>query len=589
MKKLIKYFLIWLGKTEHSKNFLTFLSVIVGFLAGLSAILIKKAIHFTESIIKSPFLTPYHHILYLIFPAIGIFFTILLLKYVFKKKLGLGIPSVLAAISRTQGKIYKGNIFSSIITSSFTVGFGGSVGLEGPIAATGAAIGSNVGQYFRVTYKQMILLIGAGTAGAVAGIFKAPITGVIFALEILMIDLTLTSIIPLIFASITATITTISFLGFDVIYKCESIEKFNPINVPYYLILGLLCAFMSLFFTSTYQSGRKLFKKIKNKGFRLLVGAFILGIILFFFPSLYGEGFEVINSSLKGNFEYLFNGTYFNFADDNIKITLLLFLSVLLLKVIAATTTIGAGGVGGIFAPSLFLGSTLGLFFGILMQVLGFQNIPLSNFALVGMAGLISGNLHAPLTAIFLIAEITGGYELFIPLMIVSIVSFYAVKMFQKHSIENIELAEKGELMTHAPDSNILIMMDIKNLIEKDFSPIKPNYTLGQLVRVISSSKRNIFPVIDEENNFKGVVTLDSVRQIIFNRDLYEIFFVRDLMALPSFFVSPENKMNEVVDMFQTSEFYNLPVLDNGKYLGFVSKSKVFYTYRTKIKEFSAE
>jgi CIC family chloride channel protein len=565
------------------------LSVLVGFLAGLVAVIIKYLVHIIKFLLTSNFVKEYQNILFFFYPAIGILLSILLIKYFIRQRVEHGIPSVLYAISSTRGKIKRHNLFSSIVASALTVGFGGSVGLEGPTVATGAAYGSNIGRLFHLSYKELILLLGAASAGAMAAIFKAPITAVVFAVEVIMIDLTVTSIVPLILASLSAALTSILFLGVDVLYKFEVTDKFIFSDIPYFIGLGILAGFLAVYFTRTYMFVNNSFKKINNIWFRLGIGGIILGVLIFLFPSLYGEGYEAINSALSGDFEHLYNHSIFFEYKDSFYIILILFAVTLLFKVIATAATFGAGGVGGIFAPSLFLGSNLGLGYAMFVNHFGLGKLSLSNFAFVGMAGLIAGNLHAPLTAIFLIAEITGGYELFMPLMIVSIVSFLTVKLFQPNSVYTIQLASRGELMTHHQDKNILKMMSIDKLVEKNLIPVKMENSLGDLVKVISVSSRNIFPVVDDDDQFLGIVLLDDIRNIMFKPELYENTFVHDFMHTTTIKVDVEDNMHDVADKFHKTGMYNLPVLKDGKYIGFVSRANVFSTYRRKLKYFSSD
>ena len=587
--KHLKQFLKWRLRHISHKHFIMILSVVVGIAVGLVAVVIKYSVHFIQNLLTSGFVKEYENFLYFFYPTIGILLTIIFIKYVIRKHVNHGIPSVLHAISSSRGKVKRHNMFSSIVTSAFTVGFGGSVGLEGPTVATGAAVGSNIGQLFHLSYKQIILILGAASAGAMAAIFKAPITAVVFAIEVIMIDLTLTSIIPLILASLSATLTSIMFLGVDVLYKFEVKEKFLIGDMPYFIGLGILAGLLAVYFTRTYMYVNKLFEGVKSIWIRLFAGGFLLGVLIFLFPSLYGEGFEAINMALSGNVEHLYNNSIFFEYKDSFYVIIALFVVTLLFKVIATATTFGAGGVGGIFAPSLFLGSNLGLFYAVFVNHFHLGKLSLSNFAFVGMAGMIAGNLHAPLTAIFLIAEITGGYELFIPLMMVSIVSYLTVKLFQPNSVYTIQLADRGELMTHHQDKNILKMMSIDKLVEKNFIPVNIDNSLGDLVKVVSVSSRNIYPVIDNDNHFMGVVLLDDVRTIMFKPELYDNTFVHDFMIVPSTKIDINESMHEVADKFHKTGMYNLPVLKDGKYLGFVSRANVFSTYRRKLKHFSED
>lgn len=480
------------------------------------------------------------------------------------------------------------NLYSSVITSALTVGFGGSVGLEGPTVATGAAIGSNIGRVLNLSYKQIVLLIGCACAGAMAAIFKAPIAAVVFALEVIMLDLTMSAIVPLLIASATATLTSYYFLGQAVLYSFSITEKFQMNQLVWYLVFAVFTGLMAVYFTRVYNFITDLFEKIPNVFYRLLIGGALLGIVIFFIPSLYGEGYEVINASLKGQYSLLYENTFFESLKGSVFSSLFIFLIVLLFKVIATSLTFGAGGVGGIFAPTLFTGAIAGLFFSQLLGLAGVDVNP-SNFALVGMAGMIASVIHAPLTAIFLIAEITGGYQLFMPLMIVATLSYAITKIFVSNSVYTIQLARRGELITHHKDKALLMMLRINELIEKDFSVLKPSDSMGQLIETIKFAHRNIFPVVEEDGTFRGIIKLDDIRHIIFDNELYDNTFVRDLMFMPDYVISTTDTVEEVAMKFQASGRYNIAVLKHGKYMGFISRAKLFSSYRSLLKDHSEE
>ncbi len=586
---ILKRILRWGANHISPKNYINLLSLIIGFLAGLVAVAIKSGVHFVEKILTFHIVDHYVHYLFFLLPIIGIFLTIVFIKYILRRRVGHGIPTVLFALSKTHGEIRQHNMFSSIITSAVTVGFGGSVGLEGPAVATGAAIGSNLGKLLHLEYKQLILLLGAASAAAMAAIFKAPIAGVVFALEVIMIDMTLASVIPLLLASVTATLTSKMFLGFNVLYPFHIVEPFNISDIFYYIFLGILSGFVALYFTKAYMFITHKCDIVTNVWKRLFMGGTMLGVIIFLFPVLYGEGYEQINDSLAGNYSHLFDNTFLFSFQDNMLIVIGLIALIIFFKVIATSLTFGAGGIGGIFAPSLFLGSHLGLLFAVTINYFGLGNINNSNFAFAGMAGLIAANLHAPLTAIFLIGDITGGYEMFIPLMIVSIFAYSTVMVFQNNSIYTIQLAKRGQLMTHNPDQNILKMMDIKDVIETNFLPVKKDDTLGDLVKVVAKSSRNIFPVLGKDDKLEGVITLNRIRKKMFNSACYDKVKVEDLMHIPDIIVGLNDSMDTMANKLQESGYYNIPVVDNGKYLGFISKSNVFSTYRVMLKHFSED
>ncbi len=587
--KVINKITNWRLEHISDKQFMNILSIIAGFAAGMSAVVIKNSVHFIKHILTSWFIDNYHNYLYFIYPSIGIALAIIIAKFVIKHHVEHGIPSVLYAISKKRGIIESHNLYSSVVTSALTVGFGGSVGLEGPTVATGAAYGSNLGQLFRLNYKQIILLLGAASAGAMSAIFKAPIAAIVFALEVIMVDLTMASLVPLLLASATAALTSYFVFGMQELYAIQIKENFILSDVPLYILLGIAAGLVSAYFTKSYMQISKYFDHFNSWKTRLLTGGLILGVLIYFFPALYGEGYEAIIGALDGNTGYVFHNTIFEAWNDHLWITFLLILALIAFKVIATSVTFGAGGVGGIFAPTLFMGVNLGLLFAKLINTSSIVQVSERNFALVGMAGLISGVLQAPLTGIFLIAEITGGYHLFMPLMIVSAISFITVRIFVKNNVYSIQLAERGELLTHHADKNALKLLNMSELIETDFSTIHPDASLRELVKVIEKSSRNIFPVVDKEMNFYGMVFLDQVREIMFKQELYDKVLVRNLMFMPTKVVQYNEDMESIAMKFEHSGKYNLVVLKDGKYLGFISRARVFSAYRQLLKEFSEE
>ena len=573
-RKIIHNLLNRRAKYFQQRQFIYLLSGIVGLAVGLSAVLIKNIVHLIKHWLTVGLAGDFQHYLYFVFPIAGILLTILFIRYINKRPVGHGIPSVLHAISKNRGMIRRHNLYSSIVTSALTVGFGGSVGLEGPTVATGAAIGSNIGRSFNLSYKEIVLLLACASAGAMSAIFKAPIAAIVFALEVIMLDLTVWSMIPLLIASATAGLTSYLLTGQNVLYSYEITDPFQLSEVHLYIFLGIFTGLLSVYFTRVYNFISARFAKITNVYKKLLIAGGILGVIIFFLPSLYGEGYENINRSLQGDYLFIFDDTFYESISSNIWIVLILLLLIILFKSFATSLTFAAGGIGGIFAPSLFTGVNAGLFFALLMNQLG-ADIPVSNFALVGMAGAIAGVIHAPLTAIFLIAELTGGYELFMPLMLVSTISYGTVRLFEKNSVYTVQLAQRGELMTHDKDKNILLMMNVSELIEKNFNKIHPDDSLGDLVKVIKRSKRN--------------VKLDEIRNIMFESDRYETTKVRDLMFMPQYTIGLNEPMEAVARKFHDSGRYNIAVLQDGKYLGFVSRAKVFSSYRAMLKQFSDE
>lgn len=567
-------------------RFLYLMAALVGLGVGLAAVIIKNLVHFIREALENGFRMDTSGYFIFLLPIIGIALTVMFIKYVNRRSVGHGIPGVLFAISKNNGIIRSHNLYSSIVTSALTVGFGGSVGLEGPTVATGGAVGANMGRWLNLGYKEITLLISCASAGALSAIFKAPIAGIVFALEVIMLDLTMWAIIPLLIASATAAMTSYLFLGQNVLYSFQLTEGFQMNQVHFYLILGLLGGLMSVYFIRVYVSVSKFFERFRNPWKKLLFAGGLLGVIIFLFPPLYGEGYEVVNEGLRGEYLHLFRGTFFEGWSDTFALTFLFLILVIGIKVVATTLTFAAGGIGGIFAPSLFMGANMGLLFGLALNQMGFD-VPVSNMALVGMAGMIAGVVHAPLTAIFLIAEITGGYELFFPLMLAATISYGTTRYFFKNSVYTLQLAERGELMTHHKDRNILLMMKVTDLIETNFSTVHPDQKLRDLIRVITRSSRNIYPVVDDGNNLKGIVKLDDIRHIMFNQEMYDTTRIRDLMITPEWTVESTDQMEEVARVFSESGRYNIPVLRDGKYLGFVSRARVFSSYREMLKHFS--
>ncbi len=584
---LLKRFLIWRIRNVSDQTYMMVLAIIIGILVGLAAVVLKNSVHFIRLLVIQWFPDASGNFLFIVSPAIGILLAVFFLRYFIGKKLPAGVPMVLQSKATQKGQIERHNMFSHLITSALTVGFGGSAGLEGPTIATGSAIGSNLGQLFRLKQKQIILLLGCACTGAMASIFKAPVAAIVFALEVIMLDLTMSSLIPLLLASISAVLTSYLFLGDNIIYFVDKIDPFLMGDIPFFIVLGILAALISVYFSKVYLWIIKRFDKIQSWLKRFLIGGLSLGLLIFMFPSLYGEGFEEINACLHGDISLMFKNTvYYNFSDQ-IPVIIAVFAAVILLKVFATGVTIGAGGVGGVFAPSLFLGANLGLLMALIVNWLGFE-VSYTNMALLGMAGTIAGVNHAPLTAIFLIAEITGGYSLFIPLMIVSTFSYLVAKWFMPNSIYTHQLAKRGELITHHKDKAVLLMMKLDELIETNFISIKSDDSMRDLIYAIERSSRNIYPVVDSNGKFEGIVFLDHIRHLMFKQELYDTTYVRDLMYMPSPLVNINEAVEKVAEKFQDSGHYNLPVVDNDfKYIGFISRAKVFSNYRRLSKKYS--
>ncbi|MCG9971230.1 chloride channel protein [Gramella sp. YB25] len=565
------------------------LSAVIGFVSGIFAVIIKNLTHLIQSLLEGKFIANYHDAFYFIFPVIGLLIVYFIIKFVFKRKVGHGIPTTLYAISRQKGIMKRFQMYASVITAPITVGFGGSVGLEGPTVATGASLGSNISRIFMMNQTSRTLLIGCAAAGAMSSIFKAPIAAIIFAIEVFSLDLTIASLLPLLIASVSAILTSYFFFGSEIILPFELKDAFNISEVPYYILLGILASACSLYFSKIYFNFTRILAKITSPFARLIIAGLALGVLIYFIPPLYGEGYNVVNNLLHENYLQALGNNLFNAYLDNIWVVILLLAGLVVFKIIASSLTFSAGGVGGIFAPVMFMGSAMGHCFALILNNLGlFKNtISVSNFTLVGMAGLMAGVLHAPLTAIFLIAELTHGYELFIPLMITSAISFMITSKFQPHSVYTMELAQRGDLLTHDKDHTVLTLMNITRVIEKNFIPIEIDMNLGDVIHQgVVKSSRNIFPVIDENRNFMGIILLDDIRPIMFDEKLYNEVKVQDIMQQAPEIIDIENdRMKEIMKKFQDSEAWNLPVVKEGKYIGFISKSKLLTAYRQKLIE----
>lgn len=566
-----------------------FLSLVTGLLSALAAGLLKNAIHYTNQLITSGFKGDPVNYLVMIYPVAGMLLTAIFVKYVIRDNISHGISRVLYAISKKRSRIKTHNTWSSLMASTLTIGFGGSVGAEAPIVLTGSSIGSALGTFFKLNYRSITLLLGCGAAGAIAGIFKAPIAGILFTLEILLLDLTISSVVPLLISSVTAAIVATFLMGDGVLFTFNIVGSFNVMNIPWYLLLGIISGIVSLYFSRTTLLLENGFRKIQNLYLRVLAGGSILCVLIWLFPPFYGEGYTTIMSLLEGNIDEVLGGPLFGNGNTGFSSVMMFMAGLIILKVVASSATNGAGGVGGIFAPTLFLGGITGYFVSGMLRDFFNIDLPDNRFVLVGMAGMMAGVMHAPLTAIFLIAEITGGYNLLIPLILTSTVAFITVRSLEKHSIYHVQLAEKGELITHDKDKAVMVVMDWKKDIETDLVKVQGTDTLGDLVKVISKSRRNIFPVVDRFNILEGIVFLDDVREIMFNTELYETKLVSDLMTIPPSYIDKKEKIDTVMETFRRTGAWNLPVLDNGYYVGFISKSRIYSTYRDTLSEFSEE
>ena len=582
----------WRQRHVRDKHFMLILALVIGVLTALAGVLLKWIIHQIEYLLTHHFSITGANWLYLLYPIIGILITGLFVRYVVRDDIGHGITKILYAIARKQSKIKGHNTWTSVIASGITIGFGGSVGAEAPIVLTGSAIGSNLGQLFRLDSKKMMLLVGCGAAGAVSGIFKAPIAGLVFTLEVLMIDFTLGSLLPLLVSCVTAAAVTFAISGSDNLFEFHLATAFALERVPAYLLLGVFCGLVSLYFTRVMNWLEDQFRRIGAPWKRFLVASPILSVLIFLFPSLYGEGYEMISLLLNGrgadDWNQVLEGSFFYAAPQ----LLLLYLTgIILFKVFATTATNSGGGCGGTFAPSLFLGCVSGFLFASLWNLVAeFPAVPENNFALLGMAGLMSGVMHAPLTGIFLIAELTGGYGLFLPLMMVATTAYLTIIMFEPHSIYTMRLARKGQLVTHHKDHAILTLMSMDSVIERYEEHLHPNDDLREIVRQISSSERDIFPVVDDAGKLLSVLVLDRVRHVMFRTELYHRLHVSDLMSPCAGRLNVGDPMEVVVSAFDKTKAWTLPVVDDeGTFVGFIRRSHVFAAYRAMMQDLSEE
>lgn len=571
-------------------HFVLILSFVVGIFSALAAYLLKSSIHLIQTLLTDNFSRNDVNYWYLVFPAIGILIASLFVRYIVKDDISHGITRILYAISQRKSIIKLHNTWTSLVGSSITIGFGGSVGAEAPIVLTGSAIGSNLGKFFKLDQKTLMLLVGCGAAGAIGGIFKAPIAGLVFTLEVLMLDMTLTSIVPLLISSITATATSYILSGSSFMFQFTTYESFAVERIPYLIVLGIVCGLVSLYFIRGMNKIEQFFRKFKNPYTKLAIGGLMLSLLIFIFPPLYGEGYDTIGQLLNGNSTSVLDRSFFLNMGDNPWVLIIYLVLIIGFKIFASAATNGAGGVGGIFAPTLFVGALTGFVVAQLFTIFGLP-MPEGNFTLAGMAGLMSGVMHAPLTGIFLIAELTGGYNLFMTLMIVSTVSYLTIILFEPHSLYAMRLAQKGELITHHKDKAVLTLLKMENVIETDLIVLSPEMNLGELVKIISHSKRNIFPVVNPDSGvLMGVVLLDEVRNIMFRPELYNRFTVDKLMISPPATINHHLSMEKVMEIFEDTGAWNLPVVDNQKrYIGYVSKSKIFNSYRHVLVHFSDE
>ena len=575
-------FLVWRSHAISDKHFVMILSLLVGFFCAVAALILSHIINSIHELVRTSFDRDDLNYLYLATPVIGILFASLYVRCVVKDDISHGVTKILYAISQNKAIIKAHNMWSSIIASSLTIGFGGSVGAEAPIVLTGSAIGSNLGRLFNLQRKTMMLLVGCGAAGAVAGIFKAPLTGVIFTLEVLMLDLNMSSIVPLLISAATAAVCTFFFTG-----NSSSMFEFVPDpfqleRVPYYIFLGVVCGFVSLYFTRGMSKLESFFASLDTPWKKFIVGSLLLAVLIFFLPPLYGEGYDTISYLLNNQVDMVTqNSVFYDFRNSSYMLVLFLVL-VVFFKIFASAATNGSGGTGGIFAPSLFMGCVSGYIVAYLLNFFGIAKLPEKNFALAGMAGVMSGVMHAPMTGTFLIAELTGGFGLFLSLMITATMAYITIVAFEPHSLYAMRLAKKGELLTHHSDNNVLTLLELDKIVETDLRELRPENTLGDVVEIIKTYNRNFFPVLDHDRRMVGVLHLDEIRNVMFRTEYYDVYTVSKLMnsgEIPH--VVRTDSMVKVMQIFEKSKLWNLPVFEeDGRYAGFVSKSKIFSTYR---------
>lgn len=582
-----------------SENVLVMLlAVIVGLLSGLAAVALKTLVYYSSRLVSqlsadSSFIIHHSSLIIIFFlPLVGILLTVLFVKYVVRGDIGHGLPSVLLAISRNNSELPAKNMWSSLVASTITVAFGGSVGLEAPIASTGSAIGSNIGRWLRLSPKSVRLLLGCGAAGAIAGIFKAPFAAILFVVEVFLFDLTATTALPLLLSSLTAATVAYFLMGTDVQFSFTVNHPFALSQLPQYAMLGVFCALVSLYFLRVTDSVEGWFAKRKSPWTKLAIGGLVLGLLVVLFPPLYGEGYSTLTELLHGNPGAIFNGSPFRGWSGNVWATLGILFALILLKAVATATTIGSGGVGGTFGPSLVLGGLSGYFIATLGNSIGLPPQDTANFALVGMAAVMTGVMHAPFMATFLIADITGGYELLVPLLATAAVTYLCITPFERHSIYARKLAAHGDLLTHDKDASAWHLLDMQSLIETNFVIVRSGNTLRDLVEVIQTSRRNIFPVLSDDDKFMGVVLLDDVRKIMFRTDLYDSVSVDELMHPMSEgdIVRNSDSLTDVVEKFRVGDRYNLVVIDDAdNYLGFLSRANTFSAYRRFISDTTDE
>jgi len=592
-KNLFSRFLEWRGEHVSERTFVLVLAFLVGFFAAVAAFVLHGMINQIVAFLTDSFEEENANWLYLVYPVIGIFLTMLFVRYVVKDNISHGITRILYAISSKQSRLRGHNCWTSVFASAITIGFGGSVGAEAPIVLTGSAIGSNLGKLFKMDNRTLLLLVGCGAAGAIAGIFKAPIAGLVFTLEVLMIDLTMASLLPVLISCVTATCFTYIFRGSTALFTFHLDSEWMVERVPANILLGVACGLISLYFIRTMTMCENIFAKFKDKPYiKLMIGGATLSLLIFLFPSLYGEGYHDINLLLNGrtdaDFDEILNNSLFAGHGNLLVLYLAL---VLLTKVFATSATNGGGGCGGTFAPSLFIGCFGGFLFARLWNIYQIGvHLPEKNFALLGMAGVMSGVMHAPLTGIFLIAEITGGYDLFMPLMIVSVCAYLTIIVFEPHSIYGMRLAKQGKLITHHTDRAVLTLMSLDSVIEKNYISVEPDMELGKIVNKISQSRSDVLPVLDAAGNLLGEINLTKIRHVVFRTELYHHFKAHQLMSRPAATLNDDMPMVQVMKTFDDTHAEWLPVLDSESHMkGYISHQRIYGMYRKMVADMSEE
>jgi CIC family chloride channel protein len=580
----IERFINWIHEKTNEKQFLIFSSILVGISAGIAAVILKLFVSFIrEYLVEGYFFKFDFKYVYLGLPVFGIGITVLIIKYFFKGHINKGNSSILFSIAKKSSYLPFHQMYSHVLTSALTVGFGGSAGLESPIVSTGSAIGSNFAKTYKLGYKERTLLLAAGAAGGIAGAFNAPIAGVLFALEVILVDISISAFIPLLIAAASGALLSKIILNESSLLFFKLQEPFDYHNTPFYVLLGLLAGLVSLYYVNFFDKVESRFSRINSSFKKWIIGGICLATLYAFFPSLFGEGYDSIKALAELNASQLFkDGLLQSFISD--KWVLLLFITAtMLLKAFATAVTLGSGGNGGNFAPSLFVGAYLGFIFSFFLSLIGFTDIPVSNFTIVAMAGILSGVFHAPLTGIFLIAEITGGYDLIIPLMIVSAISYIIVKYFHPESLDVRKLKEKGAIVSENKDTSILSKIDTLSLIETDFTPIHFKATLRDIVETIKHCKRNTFPVVKKNNKLLGMIYLDNIREEMFNAELYDKVTAKEVMRKPSTVIDVNEDIFAIMKKFEESGQWNLPVVEEGIYIGFLSKSTILDKYRSQL------